>query len=145
MLSGRAGSVTKFLDGTFQAGKIEIKSFGEKSLIFGVKRADGRVFGTPKQATASPISSQHLKAAKREVEPIVKLTPDGHSSYPQVTGWLGMVHHPVNWCEASFVDERGFYTNGIENLWRYARDWIKTTRGYESRKTLKRAIKKHQV
>lgn len=49
------GAGSAFLNGFFQADRMQIRSFGEKPLIFGVKRGDGRVFETPLREKANDV------------------------------------------------------------------------------------------
>ncbi|KXB00934.1 hypothetical protein AKJ41_03370 [candidate division MSBL1 archaeon SCGC-AAA259O05] len=140
-----AGGASNFLSGFFQADEMQVRSFGEKPLILGVKRWDGKVFETPLPGDSALEFKSGLKEADRELGPLVRLTTDGHSSYPQATEWLGIVHHQINRNETGFVDKLGFHSNGVENLWSQARDWVEAARGYGSMETLERAVKAHQV
>ncbi|KXA99545.1 hypothetical protein AKJ41_05265 [candidate division MSBL1 archaeon SCGC-AAA259O05] len=122
------GDAPRFSHGFFQADEMEIRSFGEKPLIFGVKRGDGRIFEAPLPGDSALEFKSALKAADEEIGPIINLMTDGHASYPQATEWLGIIHHPVNRSENGFVDERGFHANGVENLWSHERGWIEAAR-----------------
>ncbi|KXB06082.1 hypothetical protein AKJ51_04245 [candidate division MSBL1 archaeon SCGC-AAA382A20] len=140
-----AADVSRFLDGFFQADEMYIHSFGEKLLIFGVKRSDGKIFETVLQGHSALEFASALKSAEEELGPIVDLDTDGHTSYPQATEWLGILHRPVNRSEEGFVTEEGVHSNGVENLWSHDRAWIEAARGYGSIETLERAVKTHQV
>ncbi|KXA91556.1 hypothetical protein AKJ63_01295 [candidate division MSBL1 archaeon SCGC-AAA259D18] len=139
------GIAPRFSNEFFQADEMEIRSFGEKPLIMGVKRSDGKVFETPIPSDSALEFKSALKAADQEIGPILNLMTDGHTSYPQATEWLGIIHYPVNRSEKGFVDEHGFHANGVENLWSHERGWIEAARGYNSMKTLRRAVKAHQA
>ncbi|KXA96361.1 hypothetical protein AKJ38_03395 [candidate division MSBL1 archaeon SCGC-AAA259I14] len=140
-----AGDASEFLDGFFQADEMYIHSFGEKLLIFGVKRSDGKIFETVLQGHSALEFASALKSAEEELGPIVDLDTDAHTSYPLATEWLGIHHRPVNRSEEGFVNEKGVHSNGVENLWSHDRAWIEAARGYGSIETLKRAVKAHQV
>ncbi|KXB02639.1 hypothetical protein AKJ47_03305 [candidate division MSBL1 archaeon SCGC-AAA261G05] len=139
------GNSCEFIDGMFQADEMEIHSFGEKPLIFGVKRTDGKVFETPLQGGSALEFKSALKRVGEELGPITGLDTDGHPSYPWATEQLGIIHRPVNRSEEGFVNELGIHSNGVENLWSHDRGWIERARGYSSMKTLKRAVKAHQA
>ncbi|KXA95055.1 hypothetical protein AKJ36_01565, partial [candidate division MSBL1 archaeon SCGC-AAA259I07] len=144
-LVGYAGDISGFLDGFFQADEMYIHSFGEKLLIFGVKRSDGKIFETVLQGHSALEFASALKKADGEIGPIVGLDTDAHTSYPLAAGWLGIQHRPVNRSKEGFVNSRGVHSNGVENLWSHHRPWIEAARGYGSIETLERAVKAHQV
>ncbi|KXA97544.1 hypothetical protein AKJ39_03220 [candidate division MSBL1 archaeon SCGC-AAA259J03] len=125
-----AGGASEFLDGFFQADEMYIHSFGEKLLVFGVKRSDGKIFETVLRGHSALEFALALKSAEEELGPIVGLDTDAHTSYPPATGWLGILHRPVNRSEEGFVDEKGIHSNGVENLWSHDRSWIEAARGY---------------
>lgn len=139
------GNDSTFLDGFFQADEMHIRSFGEKLLVFGVKRSDGKIFETVLCGHSAFEFASALKKADEEIGPIIDLDTDGHTSYPQATKWLGIHHRPVNRSEEGFVNSKGVHSNGVENLWSHDRPWIEAARGYGSIETLKRAVKAHQV
>jgi len=140
-----AGDVSSFFDGFFQADEMYIRSFGKELLIFGVKRGDGRIYETALQGHSALEFASALRGAERELGPIVDLDTDGHTSYPQATEWLGIIHRAVNRSEEGFVDDKGVHSNGVENLWSHLRDWIEAARGYGSMESLRRAVKTYQV
>ncbi|KXB01685.1 hypothetical protein AKJ41_00575 [candidate division MSBL1 archaeon SCGC-AAA259O05] len=140
-----AGDASEFLDGFFQADEMYIHSFGEKLLVFGVKRSDGKIFETVLQGHSALKFASALKSAEGELGPIVGLDTSAHTSYPLATGWLGILHRPVNRSEEGFVNKKEVHSNGVENLWSHDRAWIESARGYGSMETLERAVKAHQV
>ncbi|KXA99837.1 hypothetical protein AKJ48_03235 [candidate division MSBL1 archaeon SCGC-AAA261O19] len=124
---------------------MEIRSFGEKPLIFGVKREDGKIFETPLRGNSALEFKSALRRADEEIGPVIVLDTDGHTSYPQATELVGILHRAVNRSEEGFVNELGIHSNGVENLWSHERRWIERARGYGSMRTLKRAVKAHQA
>ncbi|KXA93210.1 hypothetical protein AKJ64_01185 [candidate division MSBL1 archaeon SCGC-AAA259E17] len=144
-LVGAVGNTGGFVDGIFQADEMQIRSFGEKPLVFGVKGEDGKVFETPLPGDSALEFKSALERADEELGSIIVLDTDGHASYPQAAEWLGIHHRPVNRSEEGFVDGKGIHSNGVENLWSHDRPWIEAARGYSSMKTLKRAVKAHQA
>lgn len=140
-----AGAANAFIDGLFQADEMMIRSFGEKLWIFGVKRSDGKVFKVPLRGYSILEFNSALRESEEELGPIVCLDTDAHSSYPEATRWLGIMHRSVNRSREGFVNDAGVHSNGVENMWSHDRNWIEAARGYGSLKTLKRAVKAHQV
>lgn len=139
------GIAPGFSDGFFQKDEMEVRSFGERPLIMGAKRSDGKIFETPIPGDSALEFKSALKFADQEIGPILDLMTDRHPSYSQATEWLEITHYPVNRSEKGFVDEHGFNANGVESLWSHERGYIEAGREYNSMKTLRRAVKAHQT
>ncbi|KXB04326.1 hypothetical protein AKJ48_02950 [candidate division MSBL1 archaeon SCGC-AAA261O19] len=77
-----AGATSSFTNGIFQADEMQIRSFGERLWIMGVRRSDGGISLNALKGDSGLEFKSSLKLAAEELGPTIVLDTDGHTSYP---------------------------------------------------------------